>query len=85
MILDYQSGKRSHIPRDNTDCKAIKHLALGQNGYAINALCSKPTVRDELLQNVCSINDECEELCPTKSPSVFTGCVSTGTEAVCRN
>ena len=33
-----KSGKRSHIPRDNTDCKAIKQLALEQNGYAINAL-----------------------------------------------
>ena len=60
VILDYKSGKRSHIPRDNTDCKAIKQLALGQNGYAINALYSKPTVRDELPQKICSINDECE-------------------------
>ena len=29
-------------------------------------------VRDELLQKVCSsINDECKELCSTKSPSVL--------------
>ena len=72
MILDYESGKRSRIPRDDTDRKAIKQLALGQYGYAVNALYSKQAVRDELLQKVCSsINDECKELCSTRSPSVL--------------
>ena len=72
MILDYESGKRSRIPRDDTDRKAIKQLALRQYGYAVNALYTKQTVRDELLQKVCkSINEECKELCSTKSPSVL--------------
>ena len=67
MILDYKSGKRSRFPKDDTDRKAIKQLALGQYGYAVNALYSKQTVRDELLQRVCSsINEECKELCSTR-------------------
>ena len=72
MILDYKSGKRSRFPRDDTDRKAIKQLALGQYGYAVNALYSKQTVRDELLQRVCSsINEECKMLCSTRRPSVL--------------
>ena len=72
MILDYKSGKRSRFPKDDTDRKAIKQLALGQYGYAVNALYSKQTVKDELLQRVCSsINEECKELCSTRRPSVL--------------
>ena len=51
---------------------ALKQLALGQYGYAVNALYSKQAVRDKLLQKVCSsISDKCKELCSTKSPSVL--------------
>lgn len=38
MILDYESGKRSCIPKDDTDCKATKQFTLEEYGYAVNAL-----------------------------------------------
>ncbi|CAH3165645.1 unnamed protein product, partial [Porites lobata] len=72
VIINYPSGSKRRLPKDDVDRKAIKQLVLGEYGYAVNALYSKKVVRDALLEKVCgSVIEECKDLCSVRKPSIL--------------
>jgi len=79
VVIDYESGRKRRVPKDDVDRKAIKQVVLGEYGYAVNALYSKKVIRDALLEKVrAAVTSECKDLCSVKTPSLLRNTSPTG-------
>ena len=72
VILNYESGSVRCSPKDDIDSKAVKQIVTGHYNYALNALYTKPEIKEAMIKKVAhEVALECEKLCSLSSPSIL--------------
>ena len=70
--MNYESGSVRCSPKDDIDSKAVKQIVTGHYNYALNALYSKPEIKETIIKKVAhEVALECEKLCSLSSASIL--------------